>query len=140
LVADEFGGITGLVTMSDVAEAVLGDIPSLDQRLQPEAKQRDDGSWLIDGLYDVGDLAEKMESLELPEGAGRDYQTVAGFVVSQLAHVPAEGEIFEWKGWRFEIIDMDRHRVDKVLVISLDQGGAAGRGASGGLSAGLAAR
>ena len=61
LVADEFGGITGLVTMSDVAEAVLGDIPSLDQRLQPEAKQRDDGSWLIDGLYDVGDLAEKME-------------------------------------------------------------------------------
>ena len=140
LVADEFGGITGLVTMSDVAEAVLGDIPSLDQRLQPEAKQRDDGSWLIDGLYDVGDLAEKMESLELPEGAGRDYQTVAGFVVSQLAHVPAEGEIFEWKGWRFEIIDMDRHRVDKVLVILLNQGGAAGRGASGGLSTGLAAR
>lgn len=129
LVADEFGGITGLVTMSDVAEAVLGDIPSLDQRLQPEAKQRDDGSWLIDGLYDVGDLAEKMESLELPEGAGRDYQTVAGFVVSQLAHVPAEGEIFEWKGWRFEIIDMDRHRVDKVLVMSLDQGGAARQGA-----------
>ena len=129
LVADEFGGITGLVTMSDVAEAVLGDIPSLDQRLQPEAKQRDDGSWLIDGLYDVGDLAEKMESLELPEGAGRDYQTVAGFVVSQLAHVPAEGEIFEWKGWRFEIIDMDRHRVDKVLVMSLDQGGAARLGA-----------
>lgn len=129
LVADEFGGITGLVTMSDVAEAVLGDIPSLDQRLQPEAKQRDDGSWLIDGLYDVGDLAEKMESLELPEGAGRDYQTVAGFVVSQLAHVPAEGEIFEWKGWRFEIIDMDRHRVDKVLVMSLDQGGEARLGA-----------
>jgi len=58
-----------------------------------------------------------MESLELPEEAGRDYQTVAGFVVSQLAHVPAEGEIFEWKGWRFEIIDMDRHRVDKVLAI-----------------------
>jgi putative hemolysin len=129
LVADEFGGITGLVTMSDVAEAVLGDIPSLDQRLQPEAKQREDGSWLIDGLYDVGDLAEKMESLELPEGAGRDYQTVAGFVVSQLAHVPAEGEIFEWKGWRFEIIDMDRHRVDKVLVMALEQGVAARLGA-----------
>jgi putative hemolysin len=117
LVADEFGGITGLVTMSDVAEAVLGDIPSLDQRLQPEAKRREDGSWLIDGLFDVGDLAAKMESLELPEEAGRDYQTVAGFVVSQLAHVPAEGEIFEWRGWRFEIIDMDRHRVDKVLAI-----------------------
>ncbi|MFN0125576.1 MAG: hemolysin family protein [Verrucomicrobiales bacterium] len=116
LVADEFGGITGLVTMSDVAEAVLGDIPSLDQRLQPEAKRREDGTWLIDGLYDVGDLAEKVDTLELPEEAGRDYQTVAGFVVSQLARVPTEGEIFEWKGWRFEIIDMDRHRVDKVLA------------------------
>jgi len=119
LVADEFGGITGLVTMSDVAEAVLGDIPSLDQRLQPDAKRREDGSWLIDGLYDVSDLAEKVASLELPEEAGRDYQTVAGFVVSQLAHVPAEGEVFDWRGWRFEIIDMDRHRVDKVLVIPL---------------------
>ncbi len=117
LVADEFGGITGLVTMSDVAEAVLGDIPSLDQRLQPEAKCREDGTWLIDGLYDVEDLTERLASLQLPEEAGRDYQTVAGFVVSQLAHVPAEGEIFEWKGWRFEIIDMDRHRVDKVLAI-----------------------
>lgn len=120
LVADEFGGITGLVTMSDVAEAVLGDIPSLDQRLQPEAKRREDGTWLIDGLYDVGDLAEKVDALELPEEAGRDYQTVAGFVVSQLARVPTEGEIFEWKGWRFEIIDMDRHRVDKVLATPPD--------------------
>jgi putative hemolysin len=131
LVADEFGGITGLVTMSDVAEAVLGDIPSLDQRLQPEAKRREDGSWLIDGLYDVSDLAEKVDSLELPEEAGRDYQTVAGFVVSQLAHVPAEGEIFEWKGWRFEIIDMDRHRVDKVLAVPPGGWQAGGAGADG---------
>jgi len=120
LVADEFGGITGLVTMSDVAEAVLGDIPSLDQRLQPEAKRREDGTWLIDGLFEIGDFADQMDTLDLPEEAGRDYQTVAGFVVSQLAHVPTEGEIFEWNGWRFEIIDMDRHRVDKVLATPPD--------------------
>jgi putative hemolysin len=116
LVADEFGGIAGLVTMSDVAEAVLGDIQSPDQRLQPEAKQRDDGSWLIDGLYDIEALADKLEGISFAADHGRDYQTLAGFVVSRLAHVPAEGEWFEWQGCRFEIIDMDRHRVDKILV------------------------
>lgn len=117
LVADEFGGIAGLVTMSDVAEAVLGDITSPDVRLQPMAKERDDGTWLIDGLFDISELEDKLPGFELPEEAGHDYQTVAGFVVSQLAHVPAEGETFLWNGWKFEIIDMDRHRVDKVLVL-----------------------
>ncbi len=121
LVADEFGSIAGLVTMSDVAQAVLGDIPTLDQRLQPSAKKREDGTWLIDGLYDIESAAEELEGLEFPEEAGRDYQTLAGFVVSQLSHVPSEGEFFDWQGWRFEIIDMDRHRVDKILVTKLPE-------------------
>lgn len=120
LVADEFGSIAGMVTMSDVAQAVLGDIPTLDERLQPSAKKREDGSWLIDGLYDIESAEEELEGVEFPEEAGRDYQTLAGFVVSQLSHVPTEGEFFDWKGWRFEIIDMDRHRVDKILVTKLD--------------------
>ncbi len=116
LVADEFGGIAGLVTMSDVAEAVLGDFPTQHERLQPHAKQRDDGSWLIDGLYDVDELEETLDGLVLPREHGRDYQTLAGFVVTHISRVPTEGESFEFGGWRFEIIDMDRHRVDKVLV------------------------
>ena len=116
LVADEFGGIAGLVTLSDVAQAVLGDFPSQHERLLPEAKQRDDGTWLIDGLYDIDGLQEKLDGVTFPHEPGREFQTLAGFVVTHLAHVPAEGESFEWQGWRFEIIDMDRHRVDKVLV------------------------
>ena len=116
LVADEFGGIAGLVTMSDVAEAVLGDIQSPDQRLQPEAKKRDDGSWLIDGLYDIDALTDTLGGISFTQEQGREYQTLAGFIVNQLAHVPTEGEWFEWQGCRFEIIDMDRHRVDKILV------------------------
>ena len=103
--------------MSDVAEAVLGDIQSPDQRLQPEAKRRDDGSWLIDGLYDIDALKDKLGgSISFEPEHGREYQTLAGFIVTQLAHVPSEGEFFDWHGCRFEIIDMDRHRVDKILV------------------------
>ncbi|MGI8601677.1 MAG: hemolysin family protein [Verrucomicrobiales bacterium] len=116
LVADEFGGIAGLITLSDVAQAVLGDFPSQHERLLPEARQRDDGSWLIDGLYDIDELAEQLTGVTFPHEPGRDYQTLAGFVVTHLAHVPTEAEWFDWQGWRFEIIDMDHHRVDKVLV------------------------
>jgi putative hemolysin len=117
LVADEFGGIAGLVSLSDVAQAVLGDFPSQYERLMPEAKQRDDGSWLIDGLFDIEDLQDKLDGITFPQETGREYQTLAGFVVTQLAHVPSEGESFDWQGWRFEIIDMDHHRVDKILVM-----------------------
>lgn len=127
LVADEFGGIAGLVTLSDVAEAVLGDFPSQHERLAPGAKRRDDGSWLIDGLYEIDDLEETLEGLTFPHEPGREFQTLAGFVVTQLAHVPSEGEHFEWQGWRFEIIDMDRHRVDKVLVSPVSTDGASGQ-------------
>jgi putative hemolysin len=117
LVADEFGGLIGLVTLHDVMEAIVGDFPSQDERLRPAAKRRDDGTWLIDAMIEIDDLKKLIPALSFQIGADRDYQTLAGFIVKRLGHVPREGETFEEQGYLFEIIDMDRHRVDKVLLL-----------------------
>ncbi|MEK7684775.1 MAG: hemolysin family protein [Verrucomicrobiota bacterium] len=116
LVVDEFGGIVGLVTLADVLEAIVGDFPSQDERSKPQAQKREDGSWLIDAMIET----EKVETalgLVLGDSDSKDYQTLAGFVVKHLGRVPREGETFETQGYVFEILDMDRHRVDKVLVL-----------------------
>jgi putative hemolysin len=117
LVANEFGAIVGLVSLHDVMEAIMGDFPSQDQRMQPEARRRDDGTWLIDALIDFENVQSLLPEFRLPPGEERDYQTLAGFIVKRLGRVPKEGEILEVSDHVFEIIDMDRHRVDKVLVI-----------------------
>jgi putative hemolysin len=117
LVADEFGSIVGLVSLHDVMEAIMGDFPSQDQRLQPEARHREDGTWLIDGLMDFDDVQRLLPHFHLPPDDQREYQTLAGFIVKSLGRVPKEGETLETSGHVFEIIDIDRHRVDKVLVI-----------------------
>jgi putative hemolysin len=121
LVADEFGGIVGLITLNDVMEAILGDLASQDERARPAAKRREDGSWLIDAMIEVERMEQAVPGLALGAGEGRDYQTLAGFVVKQLGHVPKEGETFEWAGYTFEVLDMDRHRVDKVLLVPSPQ-------------------
>lgn len=116
LVADEFGGIVGLVTLVDVLEAIAGDFPTQEERLKPEAKRRDDGTWLVDGFMEIQVLERSLPGLRFPREPGRDYETLAGFVVTYLGRVPKEGESFEWLNHQFEVIDMDRHRVDKVLI------------------------
>lgn len=115
LVTDEFGGISGLVTLNDVMEAVVGEFVTAEQRARPSATRRDDGTWLADGLISLTDLSAAVPGLSFRPGA--DYQTLAGYVMDQLGHVPREGEIFEAQGYAWEIIDMDRHRVDKVLIL-----------------------
>ena len=117
LVTDEFGGIVGLVTFNDVMEAIVGDFPSLEERLKPVAKRRDDGSWLIDAMIEIPQLEKALPGLTFGDEESKDYQTLAGFVVKYLGRVPKEGETFESQGYIFEILDMDRHRVDKVLVV-----------------------
>jgi putative hemolysin len=117
LVANEFGSIAGLVSLHDVMEAVMGDFPSQDQRLQPEARHREDGTWLIDALIDFEEVQRLLPQFLIPPEEPRDYQTLAGFIVRSFGRVPKEGETLEVSGHVFEIIDMDRHRVDKVLVI-----------------------
>lgn len=119
LATDEFGSIVGLVTLNDVMEAVVGEFPSQGERAKPEAKKRDDGSWLIDAMIDLEAVERALPGFKFGGAAYSEYQTLAGFVVKSLGHVPKEGETFEAQGYLFEVLDMDRHRVDKVLVLPL---------------------
>jgi putative hemolysin len=116
LVVDEFGGIQGMVTLIDVLEAIVGDLPDQLRRAQPEAKRRDDGSWLVDATLGVAELKELLQTKTLPGETQAEFQTLGGFVVTQFGRIPAAGDHFDWNGWRFEVMDMDRQRVDKVLL------------------------
>jgi putative hemolysin len=117
VVTDEFGAVQGLVTLIDVMEAIVGDLPEPGQRNQPEAKRRDDGSWLIDATLSTGDLKSLLGlTVDLPHEDEADFQTLGGYVVTQFGRIPMAGDHFDWAGWRFEVIDMDRRRVDKVLI------------------------
>jgi len=117
IVTDEFGGIVGLVTLNDVMEAIVGEFPSQGERAKPEARKRDDGSWLIDAMIDVEAVERALPGFKFGGESYSEYQTLAGFVVKTLGHVPKEGETFEAQSYVFEVLDMDRHRVDKVLVM-----------------------
>ena len=118
-VVDEFGGVIGMVTLIDLMEAIVGDVPSKEERLSMPIKQRKDGSWLIDGLFEIEKLETFLKGFERPDGAGDEYQTLAGWFSQRLARVPTEGDTIEESGWRFEIVDMDGIRVDKVLAMRL---------------------
>ena len=116
LVIDEFGGTSGLVTLTDVLEAIVGDLPSADERGDRQAVQREDGSWLLDGMLPVDELKGLLTLPVLPEEG--DYQTLGGFVMQQLGRVPKAADHFTWHDVRFEVMDMDGNRVDKVLAVT----------------------
>jgi putative hemolysin len=112
LIHDEYGHFEGIVTPADVLEAIAGVFRS-DVEEEPYAVPRDDGSWLLSGAMPADAMAEQL-GLTLPEK--RDYQTVAGFVLAELRRLPAVGEHMEAQGWRFEVVDLDSRRIDKVLA------------------------
>jgi len=117
VVADEFGVVQGLVTLIDVFEAIVGDLPEAGRRGQPAARRRDDGSWVLDATLPIGELRTVLGiETALPQERAADFQTVGGFVVTQFGRIPAVGDSFEWSGWRFEVAGMDRRRVEKVVV------------------------
>lgn len=117
IITNEFGAVKGLVTLIDVLEAIVGALPEPGQRSAPEAKKREDGSWLIDATLSISDLKDLLKIRNnLPQEGDAEYQTLGGFVVTQFGRIPAAGDHFDWNGWRFEVMDMDRRRVDKVLV------------------------
>jgi len=116
LVTDEYGSVEGMVTDMDILEAIAGEIPAEGEPAEPQAKLREDGTWLVDGLLHVNRLWEVLGLEAEMENVYRGYQTVSGFVMTKLAGIPSEGECFEFRGQEFEIIDMDGRRVDKVLV------------------------
>jgi putative hemolysin len=119
IVVDEYGVLQGLVTLNDILEEIVGDIPSVDQIDEPQAVQRDDGSWLVDGMLPVEEFFELFEIEELPREQRGNYHTMGGFVVTQLGRIPIATDHFEWQGMRFEVMDMDGNRVDKLLVVPI---------------------
>jgi len=118
LVTDEYGGIEGMITHNDILEDIVGNIPIAGEpSAEPQSQQREDGSWLVDGLLDIGSLKEIFEIEQLPDEEDRGYHTVGGFIMSQVHGIPIVGQYFEWRNLRFEVVDMDGRRVDKVLII-----------------------
>ena len=117
IVMDEYGGVAGLVTLDDVLEAIVGDIPWKDEPVEPDAIQRADGSWLVDGMMPVEEFKVLFKLRELPGEEPRAFRTLGGFVVAFLGHIPTASEAFTCSGLRIEVVDMDGRRVDKVLVV-----------------------
>jgi len=113
-VVDEHGSFEGIVTPTDILTTIAGDLPQSEEEAEPEAVQREDGSWLLDGLMAVDD-AERTLGIE-GMGEEGDFNTVAGFVLHELGHLPVAGEHFGWHGWRFEVVDLDGRRIDKILA------------------------
>lgn len=116
LVIQEYGDIEGLITLHDILEAIVGDISSREDVEHPQAVQREDSSWLLDGLLPIEEVKDILHIRELPDEASRDYDTLAGFVLLQLGRIPTVGDHFEWGNYRFEVLEMDGRRIDKVLV------------------------
>ncbi len=112
IVIDEYGGLQGIVTQTDLLEAIAGDIPDVEGE-EPDIVVRDDGSLLIDGTMAAHDAFNRLGLRPPPDD---DYHTIAGFALSQLGRLPEVGEHFDYEGWRFEIVDMDGRRIDKLLA------------------------
>lgn len=119
VVVDEYGVIQGMATDTDILESIVGDLPAIDEPEEPEAIQREDGSWLLDGMVPIDRLKKLLNIEELPDEALGDYQTLGGFIIYRLESIPTSGEWFECGGIRFEVVDMDGWRVDKVLATPL---------------------
>lgn len=116
LVVDEYGGLQGLVTLHDVLNAAVGDITESVTEDQPRAVQREDGSWLLDGMLSAEDFRSVFDLKGLPGEEEGTFETLGGFVMMHLSRIPDVTDHFEWGGLRFEVLDMDGRRVDKVLV------------------------
>jgi putative hemolysin len=117
VVSHEFGVVQGLVTQIDVFEAIVGDLPEPGQKSQTGAKRRDDGSWLVEASMPIAEFKEAIGiGRALPNESEAEYRTAGGFVVTHFGRIPSVGDHFEWAGFRFEVTEMDRRRVDKVVV------------------------
>jgi putative hemolysin len=111
-VVDEYGSLEGIVTQTDLLEALAGDLPDIEGD-QPDVVEREDGSLIIDGMMSARDAFDRLALQPVPDG---DFHTIAGFALFQLGRLPEIGEHFDYEGWRFEIVDMDGRRIDKLLA------------------------
>jgi putative hemolysin len=120
-VVDEYGEVQGVITLRDVLEAITGEFATG----VPEdawAVQREDGSWLVDGLIPIPELKDRLDLKDLPDEDRGRYNTLAGFVMLLLGRLPRTADVVEWGGWRFEVVDLDGKRIDKVLASLLPAG------------------
>ncbi|MGB3330766.1 MAG: transporter associated domain-containing protein, partial [Thermomicrobiales bacterium] len=116
ILIDEYGGFDGIITFNDILSDIVGEIDDPAETNLRGAVARPDGSWLIDGVFPAHEFRDLFDIEELPgENAGR-FESVGGFLMDQLGHVPKEGERLDWDGFGFEILDMDGNRIDKILV------------------------
>lgn len=116
-IVDEYGSVQGLMTLNDILEAIVGDIPQEEDEAY-EIIERADGSYLIDAQIPFYDFLSKFDKTEWMEKWEQDFNTLAGFIIHHLERIPKTGETLEWESFTFEIVDMDNHRIDKVLVTS----------------------
>jgi putative hemolysin len=121
LVVDEHGGVEGIVTVADLLNAVVGELRG--EVAPAKAVRRDDGSWLVDGLMGMSDFVDELKLRKIP-GDEEGFDTVGGLVLAHLRRIPAPGDHFTVDGWRFEVVDMDRNRIAKVLVTRKPESGA----------------
>ena len=116
LVVDEYGVIQGLVTLKDIMSEIVGDVPEEPGGEEPQAVQREDGSWLLDGMLHIDEFYQLFDLQEWEIEERGNYQTLGGFVINHLGRIPTVADYFEWRRMRIEVVDMDGNRVDKVLL------------------------
>jgi len=114
-IVDEYGSLQGLITLNDILEAIVGDIAQPDVP-DYEIIEREDGSFLVDAQIPFYDFLTHFHKTEWMNEGDHEFDTLAGFILNELEHIPRSGEKLEWRGFKFEIVDMDAQRIDKVLV------------------------
>jgi putative hemolysin len=117
LVVDEYGDFEGIVTLTDILETLVGDIASPGEEADPAVVTREDGSWLIDGMTALDEVKDVVGLRSLPGEDSGDFHTLGGFVMAQINRIPKIADHFAVNGYRFEVVDMDGRRVDRVLVM-----------------------
>ena len=119
LVADEYGNTQGLISLADILEEIVGDIPTINELDEEEIIKRDNGTFLVDGLVSIEELKEHFSIRKLPGERTGAYHTVGGFVTNKIGRIPVTGDSFEIGNFTFEVMDMDGNRVDKILIIPI---------------------
>ena len=120
-IVDEYGSLLGLMTLNDILEAIIGEIAPPDDVPDYEIRKRDDGSFLVDAQIPFYDFLTHFHKTEWMNEGDHEFDTLAGFILNRLEHIPKTGEKLEWRGFTFEIIDMDAQRIDKVLVVPSEE-------------------
>lgn len=119
-IVDEYGTLQGIITLNDILDAIVGDVPQADED-NYEIKERADGSYLVDAQIPFYNFLSYFEKTAWMEEGGEEFDTLAGLILHQLERIPAAGDTLEWRGFSLEIVDMDGHRIDKVLVKMIEE-------------------